>query len=107
MAKLSGAICEAIVLEYGRSALFSRLIDPFWFNPFGVLGMDRHSSGITTSVISTLKKASHAFGRKTILATLSPPLTNSVCDKSLCVRNIFHLCFFNLKSFPPCFLLKI
>ena len=58
MAKLGGAICEAIVLDYGRSGLMSRLSDPFWFQSFGcVLGMDWHSSGITTSVMGALKRS--------------------------------------------------
>lgn len=58
MAKLGGAICEAIVVDYGRAALMSRLSDPFWFQSFGcVLGMDWHSSGITTSVMGALKRS--------------------------------------------------
>lgn len=58
MTKLGGAITEAIVEEYGKSAFLSRLSDPFWFQSFGaVLGMDWHSSGITTSVMGALKKA--------------------------------------------------
>ncbi len=51
MSLLGGAIAEAIIIEYGRSALLQRLSDPFWFQSLGcVLGMDWHSSGITTSV---------------------------------------------------------
>ncbi|WP_028295786.1 DUF763 domain-containing protein [Olivibacter sitiensis] len=58
MALLGGAIVEAIVLEYGRKAFFSRLSDPFWFQSLGcVMGMDWHSSGITTSVMGALKRA--------------------------------------------------
>jgi hypothetical protein len=58
MSLLGGAIAEAIVIEYGRSALLQRLSDPFWFQSLGcVLGMDWHSSGITTSVMNALKKA--------------------------------------------------
>ncbi|WP_118975086.1 DUF763 domain-containing protein [Taibaiella koreensis] len=58
MSRLGGAISEAIVMEYGRSALLSRLSDPFWFQSLGcVLGMDWHSSGITTSVMGALKGA--------------------------------------------------
>ena len=58
MAKLGGAITESIVEEYGKPAFLSRLSDPFWFQSFGaVLGMDWHSSGITTSVMGALKKA--------------------------------------------------
>ena len=58
MSLLGGAIVEAIVMEYGRPALLQRLSDPFWFQALGcVLGMDWHSSGITTSVMNALKKA--------------------------------------------------
>ncbi|MDR2920193.1 MAG: DUF763 domain-containing protein [Tannerella sp.] len=58
MSLLGGAIVEAIILEYGRPALLQRLSDPFWFQSLGcVLGMDWHSSGITTSVMNALKKA--------------------------------------------------
>lgn len=58
MCMLGGAIVEAIVIEYGRQALLQRLSDPFWFQSLGcVLGMDWHSSGITTSVMNALKKA--------------------------------------------------
>lgn len=58
MSSLGGAIVESVMLEYGRSAVLRRLSDPFWFQAFGaVLGMDWHSSGITTSVMGTLKSA--------------------------------------------------
>jgi len=58
MSKLGGAILESIVLEYGRGEVLSRMSDPLWFQALGcVLGMDWHSSGITTSVMGALKKA--------------------------------------------------
>ena len=58
MAKLGGAIVEAIILDYGKSAVLHRLSDPLWFQALGaVMGMDWHSSGITTSVMGALKKA--------------------------------------------------
>jgi uncharacterized protein len=58
MSLLGGAIVESMVLEYGTSRLLSRLSDPFWFQAFGaVLGMDWHSSGITTSVMGALKRS--------------------------------------------------
>lgn len=57
MTKLGTAITETIVLNYGTSAFLSRLSDPFWFQAFGtVMGMDWHSSGITTSVMGALKR---------------------------------------------------
>lgn len=58
MSQLGGAIVEAIVIDYGKSEVLKRLSDPFWFQALGcVMGMDWHSSGITTSVMGALKKA--------------------------------------------------
>jgi len=57
MAALGAVICQAIVEEYGRDELLARLAHPFWFQSFGsVMGMDWHSSGVTTSVIGALKR---------------------------------------------------
>ena len=57
MTKLGTAITENIVHHYGTSTFLSRLSDPFWFQAFGaVMGMDWHSSGITTSVMGALKR---------------------------------------------------
>ncbi len=57
MTKLGTAITEAVVHHYGRPAFLSRLSDPFWFQALGsVMGMDWHSSGITTSVMGALKR---------------------------------------------------
>ncbi|RWX79303.1 DUF763 domain-containing protein [Neorhizobium lilium] len=57
MTKLGAVITEAIVIHYGRDELLRRLAHPFWFQSFGaVMGMDWHSSGITTSVIGALKR---------------------------------------------------
>jgi uncharacterized protein len=58
MTLLGGAITESIILEYGKSEVLKRLSDPLWFQALGcVLGMDWHSSGITTSVMGALKRA--------------------------------------------------
>jgi hypothetical protein len=67
MTKLGGAIVETIALEYGKSEVLKRLSDPLWFQALGcVMGMDWHSSGITTSVMGALKRAlnpmSHELG---------------------------------------------
>jgi hypothetical protein len=67
MVTLGTAIAESVLYHYGRSALLSRLSDPFWFQALGsVMGMDWHSSGITTSVMGALKKGinprSHELG---------------------------------------------
>src|SRR6202047_28043 len=57
MPRLGAVIGEAIVHHYGRDELLRRLAHPFWFQSFGaVMGMDWHSSGITTSVIGALKR---------------------------------------------------
>ena len=57
MTKLGTAITEVIIRDYGTSAFLSRLSDPFWFQALGaVMGMDWHSSGITTSVMGALKR---------------------------------------------------
>jgi hypothetical protein len=71
MARLGGVIAEAIVHHYGRDEFLRRLAHPFWFQSFGaVMGMDWHSSGITTSVIGALKRG---------LAPLSGELGIHVC----------------------------
>jgi len=57
MTKLGTAISESILHSYGAAELLSRLSDPFWFQALGsVMGMDWHSSGITTSVLGALKR---------------------------------------------------
>jgi len=57
MTQLGAAIAEHVVLAHGPSGFLSRLSDPFWFQALGcVMGMDWHSSGITTSVMGALKR---------------------------------------------------
>src|SRR5689334_19211697 len=57
MTTLGTAIVESVLHHYGRPAFLSRLSDPFWFQALGsVMGMDWHSSGITTSVMGALKR---------------------------------------------------
>ena len=71
MTQLGAVMSEAIVHHYGRDELLRRLAHPFWFQSFGaVMGMDWHSSGITTSVIGALKRG---------LAPLSDELGIHVC----------------------------
>jgi hypothetical protein len=67
MTRLGSAIVETILYHYGPSEFLSRLSDPFWFQALGaVMGMDWHSSGITTSVMGALKRGlepkSHELG---------------------------------------------
>src|SRR5947199_6866978 len=62
MTTLGTAITETIIHDYGTTAFLSRLSDPFWFQALGsVMGMDWHSSGITTSVMGALK---HGLNRR-------------------------------------------
>ncbi|CCF20689.1 conserved hypothetical protein [Pseudorhizobium banfieldiae] len=57
MTRLGALITEAVVHHYGRDEFLRRMAHPFWFQSFGaVMGMDWHSSGITTSVIGALKR---------------------------------------------------
>src|SRR5205807_1266339 len=71
MAQLGAVICQAIVYHYGRDEFLRRLSHPFWFQSFGaIMGMDWHSSGITTSVIGALKRG---------LAPLSGELGIHIC----------------------------
>jgi uncharacterized protein len=63
VARLGAVIAEAIVHHYGREEFLRRLAHPFWFQSFGaVMGMDWHSSGITTSVIGALKRGLGPLG---------------------------------------------
>jgi hypothetical protein len=65
MSTLGTAIAESVILHYGRSSLLSRLSDPFWFQALGaVMGMDWHSSGITTSVVGALKRGLNPRARE-------------------------------------------
>ena len=73
MARLGAVVAQAIVRHYGRDEFLRRLADPFWFQSFGaVMGMDWHSSGITTSVVGALKRG---------LAPLSGELGLQVCGR--------------------------
>ena len=65
MTLLGTGIAEAIIADYGRSGFLSRLSDPFWFQAYGsVMGMDWHSSGITTSVMGALKRGLNERSRE-------------------------------------------
>ncbi len=65
MTRLGAVISETIVHHYGRDELLRRLAHPFWFQSFGaVMGMDWHSSGITTSVVGALKRGLEPLSRE-------------------------------------------
>ena len=58
MAKIGLAVFEVLLADYGKNEVLRRMSDPFWFQSFGaVMGMDWHSSGVTTSVLGALKRA--------------------------------------------------
>lgn len=57
MKLLGTEIVESILINFGKKEFLTRLSDPLWFQSLGaVLGMDWHSSGITTSVMYALKR---------------------------------------------------
>lgn len=65
MAKLGLAIVETIAMEFSTGEVISKLANPFWFQSFGaVMGMDWHSSGITTSVLGALKRSVNPHSRE-------------------------------------------
>ena len=65
MGRLGLAITETLLAEFGKAELLRRLGDPFWFQSLGaVMGMDWHSSGITTSVMGALKRAINPHSRE-------------------------------------------
>jgi uncharacterized protein len=65
MTRLGVIIAQAIIVHYGRDEFLRRLAHPFWFQSFGaVMGMDWHSSGITTSVLGALKRGLKPLDRE-------------------------------------------
>src|ERR1700752_854016 len=90
MTRLGAVISEAIVHHYGRDELLRRLSHPFWFQSFGaVMGMDWHSSGITTSVIGALKRGLtplsgelgiHVCGGRGKHSRLTPQELINICE---------------------------
>jgi hypothetical protein len=53
------------LLDYGKTGFLQRLSDPYWFQAFGaVIGMDWNSSGVTTAVMSALKRSLAPLGRE-------------------------------------------
>ncbi|HEY8970339.1 MAG TPA: DUF763 domain-containing protein, partial [Puia sp.] len=92
MAKLGLAITETLVMDYGRTEVIRRLSDPFWFQSLGaVMGMDWHSSGVTTSVMGALKRAINPHSRelgiyicggKGKFSRQAPEEIRNVCDST-------------------------
>jgi len=92
MARLGLAVTEALLADYGKNEVLRRLSDPFWFQSLGaVMGMDWHSSGITTSVMGALKRAINPLSRqlgiyicggKGASSRLAPEEICKVCDST-------------------------
>ena len=71
MKKMGREITLAIIESFGRDEFLRRISDPFWFQAFGaVMGMDWHSSGITTSVMGALRKGLNPLSNDTGLYIL-------------------------------------
>ena len=65
MTRLAAVMAQAVIHHYGRDEFLRRLAHPFWFQSFGaVMGMDWHSSGITTSVLGALKRGLKPLDRE-------------------------------------------
>jgi hypothetical protein len=65
MGKLGLAITEEIIANKGKNDFLVRMSDPFWFQSFGaVMGMDWHSSGITTAVMGSLKRVINPIAKE-------------------------------------------
>ncbi len=58
MVKLSSAITETILDDYGHEVFLERITDPYWFQALAcTIGFDWHSSGTTTTTCGALKMA--------------------------------------------------
>ena len=56
MGKMGDAIVESIVYNYGKSEVLTRMSDPNWFQALGaVMGMHWNSSGVTATVLGSLR----------------------------------------------------
>ncbi|HPJ34217.1 MAG TPA: DUF763 domain-containing protein [Spirochaetota bacterium] len=66
MREMGREITLAIIESFGRDEFLRRISDPFWFQALGaVMGMDWHSSGITTSVMGALRKGLNPLSHET------------------------------------------
>lgn len=65
MMQMGTLIVESLIENFGKKEVLVRLSDPLWFQSLGaVMGMDWHSSGITTSVMYALKRGINARARE-------------------------------------------
>ncbi len=92
MEKIGLAITELILDEYGTAGFISRISNPYWFQALGcVMGMDWHSSGITTSVLGSLKHAINSNSRSLGLHVCGGRGSHSrkTPDELIAISNIF------------------
>lgn len=65
MMQMGTLIVESLIANFGKKEVLVRLSDPLWFQSLGaVMGMDWHSSGITTSVMYALKRGINSRARE-------------------------------------------
>jgi len=65
MTRLAREITIAIVADYGPEEMLRRMSHPYWFQAFGcVLGVDWHSSGVTTTLCGALKEGVKGIERE-------------------------------------------
>lgn len=65
MMQMGTLIVESLICNFGKKEVLVRLSDPLWFQSLGaVMGMDWHSSGITTSVMYALKRGINSRARE-------------------------------------------
>ncbi|GIV96958.1 MAG: hypothetical protein KatS3mg057_1615 [Herpetosiphonaceae bacterium] len=65
MVAMSAEIASWIVVEHGTAEFLRRLSDPVWFQAFGAaIGMDWHSSGVTTTICGALKQGLRERGKE-------------------------------------------
>ena len=58
MVRLSGAITDVVIDEFGQKEFLRRITDPHWFQALAcTIGFDWHSSGTTTTTCGALKMA--------------------------------------------------
>jgi hypothetical protein len=92
MVRLSREIATFIVAEYGAVEMLRRLSDPFWFQAFGcVLGFDRHSSGVTTTVCGAVKEALGGIDRE--LGLYAAGGKGGRCDTTLTTMRLTNVFF--------------
>ena len=83
MSALGLAIIESIINHSGKSEVLRRLSDPFWFQSLGaVMGMDWHSSGITTSVMGALKRAVNPLSKVKVAVAATEGARKLACAES-------------------------